>query len=95
MAFPISALPMPPITPVIPVIPCGDAALSPNTFPIAAAVIPLGGAIAPGKPPANEGFAIIIAPIIIPDSLILSGISRAWGPVSPIFAANESFISAP
>ena len=95
MACPISALPIPPITPVIPVIPCGDAALSPNTFPIAAAVIPSGGAIAPGKPPANEGFAIIIAPIIIPDSLILSGISRAWGPVSPIFAANESFISAP
>ena len=56
-------------------------------------VIPFGGAIAPGKPPAKDGLAITIAPIIIPVSLIFSGISKASG--ADILFANESSISIP
>ena len=55
------------------------AGLPPIAPPIAVAIIVSGGAIAPGKPPAKDGLAITIAPIIIPDSLIVSGISIGSG----------------
>ena len=55
------------------------------------AVIASGGAIAPGKPAANVGLAITIAPIIMPASEISSGISTASGAASIIPDANVPF----
>ncbi len=92
MASPILASPMPCMTsPII----FPDGASPAIIAPMAVAVIPLGGAIAPGNPPAKDGFAITIAPIIIPDSLMFSGMSKACGPASAILFANEPFISVP
>ena len=52
---------------------------TPKPLAMPTAVIPSGGAIAPGNPPAIVGLAIIIAPIIIPASEISSGISSPTG----------------